>query len=166
MNREILVWFALFVASLVLQTVVIPVIAVGGVMPDLCIIVLFAFAIKWGMMPGIWVGFFFGLSQDLYSPSIIGQNALAATIIGLFIGLFNERVMRTGPLAKVVVLLVAIIIHDAVFNVVTLLSGDGGAGFLFTTLLVKTLPRALYTVAAGLALFAVAAFGRKPSFRE
>ena len=123
-----------------LQTSFVPVISVAGIGPDLPLIALFFFSIKYGMMPGIFVGFFLGLGLDLYSPSLLGQNALAATMTGAFIGFFNERTMRTDALIKSALLLVAFIIHDATFLFVQILKLGGPLSVVFGGLFLHSFP--------------------------
>ncbi|HUI91676.1 MAG TPA: rod shape-determining protein MreD [Chitinivibrionales bacterium] len=158
-------WLIAFLAALVLQTSFVPAISLGNATPDLLLIVLFFFSLKYGVMPGIFVGFFLGLGQDLYSPSLLGQNALVKTLTGAFIGLFNERVMRTDPLVKTVLLIVVFIVHDALFMAVQVLKLHDSLGSLFSGLFFRTLPRALYSVAVA-ALFYLWEMIPKPSVRK
>jgi|WetSurMetagenome_2_1015567.scaffolds.fasta_scaffold00026_13 rod shape-determining protein MreD len=151
MTSLILKWLAAFAAALVLQTSFVPVISIARVGPDLPLVVLFFFCIRHGMTLGICVGFFLGLGLDLYSPSLLGQNALAATMAGAFAGFFNERTMRTDPLVKSALLLVVFIVHDSIFLAVQSLKLDGPVSAVFGGLLFHCLPRALYSIAvAGL----------------
>jgi rod shape-determining protein MreD len=152
MMSDAVKWLLLFMVALILQTSFVPAISLGGIKPDLLIIVLFFFSLKYGVMPGIFVGFFLGLGQDLYSPSLLGQNALVKTAVGALIGMVNERVMRTDPLIKTVLLLVVFIVHDALFLAVQMIKLGDSVGALFTGLFLHTLPRALYSIAVA-ALF-------------
>jgi rod shape-determining protein MreD len=157
-------WFIAFLVALILQSSFVPTISLGNVKPDLLVIVLFFFSLRYGVMPGIFVGFFLGLGQDLFSPSLLGQNALAKTLTGAFIGLFNERVMRTDPLIKTVLLIVVFVAHDAVFLAVQMVKLGSSPGSLFSGLFFQTLPRALYSVAVA-ALFYLWEMIPKPTVR-
>ena len=145
MGETILKWFIAIIVCLILQTTLIPSIAIFGVQPDLLIIVLAFMCLKHGVMPGIYVGFFLGLGLDLYSPALLGQNALAKTIIGFFLGLFNEKVMRTDPIVKIIILLVSFFIHDILFFGVELLKNDNSLLPIIPGLFTRTLPRAIYS---------------------
>lgn len=164
MMSDVVKWGIAFIVSLILQTSFVPVIAVAGVKPDLLIIVLFFFSLKYGVMPGIFVGFFLGLGQDLYSPSLLGQNALVKTLIGALIGLFNERMMRTDPLVKTVLLLVVFLVHDALFLIVQIVKLGSPVSTLFSGLFMQTLPRALYSIAVA-SLFYIWELLPKPTVR-
>ncbi len=98
------------------------------------------------MIPGVYVGFILGLGMDLYSPAMLGQNAFAKTVIGFFMGLFNEKVMRTDPVLKVVILVVSFLIHDIIFFGVELLKNGSSLISLFPDIFTETLPRTVYTV--------------------
>jgi rod shape-determining protein MreD len=158
-------WVLVFMVSLILQTSFVPVITIAGVKPDLLLIALFFFSIKYGVMPGIFVGFALGLGQDLYSPSLLGQNALAKTITGAVIGLFNERTMRSDPLIKTVLLLLVFLIHDAVFLTIQIVKLGGPLSTLFLGLLTKCMPRALYSIAVAV-LFYIWELIPKPAMRK
>jgi rod shape-determining protein MreD len=153
MISDVVKWTLVFVVSLILQTSFVPVITIAGIKPDLLIISLFFFSIKYGIMPGIFVGFVLGLGQDLYSPSLLGQNALAKTVAGAFIGLFNERMMRSDPLIKTVLLLVVFLIHDALFLLVQIVKLGDPLSTLFMGLLTKCLPRAIYSIAVAVVFY-------------
>jgi len=129
------------------------------------IIALFFFSIKYGVIPGVFVGFVLGLGQDLYSPSMLGQNALTKTVAGAFIGLFNERMMRSDPMIKTVLLFVVFIIHDALFFIVQIVRLGDPVSTLFLGLLTKCLPRALYSIAVA-ALFYIWDLIPKPAIRK
>ena len=158
-------WIAGFALCLVLQTTLVRVIAIAGITPDLLLLVLFLLGIRAGIMPCIYTGFLIGLGQDVYTPSVLGQNALATTVTGFFFGIFNEKLMRTDPIMKLVILFVGFAIHDIIFTVVTMVKIDAGTGLLFSELLTRTLPRAIYSIALA-SLVYVYNYFVKPTLRR
>jgi rod shape-determining protein MreD len=146
MIRSVIIWITLFFFAFVLQTTLVPALSIFSVKPDLLILLLFFLAIKTGVMPAIYIGFLLGLAQDLYSPSILGQNALAKTIIGFVAGLFNEKVMRVDPLFQGVLVLFTFIINDTVFTTINIIKSGGSLEVLGSTILTVTLPRAVYSL--------------------
>jgi rod shape-determining protein MreD len=158
-------WPLLFIACFILQTSFIPSIAIFGVKPDLLMLVLFFFAIRYGIMPGIFVGFLVGLTQDLYTPSILGQQALAKTIIGACSGMVNEKVMRTDPIAKTVLLFFLFIVHDALFFVALISRDVSSVSEIVPFLFLKTVPRALYSVLIAMLFYAWEFFPKQSSRR-
>lgn len=139
-------WLGGIALCLILQTTFMRVIAVAGIAPDLLILVLFLMGVRNGIMPSIYTGFLIGLGQDLYSPSILGQHALSMTITGFFAGLFHEKVMRTDPIMKLVIMLVGFLLHDTVFTIVTIVKITAGGGLFVREIFFHTLPRALYSI--------------------
>jgi len=146
MGETILKWLGAFIICLILQTTLVPAIAIFGIQPDLIVMVLAFMCMQHGIMPGIYIGFFLGLSLDLYSPSLLGQNALSKTVIGFFLGLFNEKVMRTDPIMKIIILLIGFFIHDIIFFGAELLKNGNSLIPLIPELFTRTLPRAVYTI--------------------
>jgi rod shape-determining protein MreD len=140
-------WVGIFLLCLILQTTLIPAIGILGASPDLLMVALFFLARKTGPFAATWVGFFLGLAEDLYSPSILGQNALSRTAAGFFAGLFNERVMRVDFIFQLVLLLVTFFIHDALYYTVQMIKTNStGAGGFLHVLVTSTLPRTLYSL--------------------
>jgi rod shape-determining protein MreD len=140
-------WAGIFLLCIILQTTLVPAIDIFGAGPDLLMVALFLFARKTGPFGATWVGFFLGLAEDLYSPSILGQNALSRTVAGFFAGLFNERVMRVDFLFQLVLLLLTFFLHDALYYTVQMIkTGGSGAGGVLHGILTSTLPRALYSL--------------------
>lgn len=166
MIAEVFIWAILFIVCFVLQTTLVPVITVFGIQPDLTMIALLILSLRRGSMSGLWVGFALGLAQDLYSPSILGQHALAKTVVGFCIGLFNERVMSTDPLIKLAILLVAFCIHDSIFMAVEVLKHGSGIAALFGSLVIKTLPRAAYSIGIAALYYGWEYFSKPPTLKR
>lgn len=165
MSRIIGQWVAAFLAVLALQGTLVPMLGIHGREPDVVFLLLFVFAIRYGVTAAIWVGFVVGLLQDLYSPAILGQNALCKSVCGMFCGMFNERVMSMDPLMKMLLLLLAFFIHDAIFALTDMLKLGTNPGTELTELLTQTLPRALYSVAVAAMVYGFR-FLRQPSLRS
>jgi rod shape-determining protein MreD len=158
-------WPLIFIACFILQTSFVPSLAIFGVKPDLLMLALFFFAIRYGILPGIFVGFLLGLTQDLYSPAILGQQALAKTIIGACSGIVNEKVMRTDPIAKTILLFFLFLVHDSLFFVALVVRDVSSVSEIVPYLVLKTIPRALYSVLIAV-LFYAWEFFPKPSSRR
>jgi rod shape-determining protein MreD len=163
---EIIKWFGIFILAIVLQTAFVPVVGIYNVQPDLIMIALFVLCTKYGMMPGIYVGFFVGLSQDLYSPGLLGQTALAKTVAGFFMGIFNERFMRTDLIVKIIIMLLAFLLHDGLYIGAEILRAGAPAGETLLWLLTKTLPRSAYTITCVVIFYVWTRFVKQPAFRR
>jgi len=153
MINIILKWVGWFLLCLILQSTAVPYIAILSVKPDLPLLVLFYMSIRFGMMPGVFVGFFLGLGHDLFSSALLGQNALAMSVVGFICGIFNERVMRLDPVMRAVLILAAFLVNDIIISLVHIMKSGASAGTLLGELLVATLPRAAYTLVFALIPF-------------
>jgi rod shape-determining protein MreD len=149
-------WTGLFILVFILQTTLIPVITAFGVRPDLLIVTLFFLAVKKGGSAAVFTGFLIGLAQDFYSPQILGQNALAKSVVGYFAGIFNEKVMRLDPFIQLVLLFTSFIIHDTIYYTVEMVQNGTPLQTVGTRLITTTMLRAVYS------LF----FALIPTFRE
>jgi rod shape-determining protein MreD len=146
MMNIVLKWGGWIILCLILQSTLVPYIAVMSCKPDLPLIALFYLSVRLGVMPGVYVGFFLGLGQDLFSQGFLGQTALAKSVTGFVGGLFNERVVRLDPITRGALLVAMFILNDVIIMLVHILKSDGSAGTIFTELLMVTLPRALYSL--------------------
>ncbi|MDG5815024.1 rod shape-determining protein MreD [Chitinispirillales bacterium ANBcel5] len=152
MIKKVIYWISFFGICFILQTTLVRAISIYGVRPDLMIVALFLFSNKFGVMAGVYVGFLLGLTQDLYSP-ILGQNALSKSVVGYIGGLLNEKVIRLDPVLKGILLIFLFTVNDFLELTVQIVKNEGSMEFVFSQLLVSTLPRAFYSL-----LFAVIPF--------
>ncbi len=154
MGAEISKWIAFVLGAMILQTTIVPMIGVLGVRPDLVILALFFLSVRFGMLTGIWAGFAIGLMQDVYAPSqMLGQASLAGTIIGGFFGFFNDRTMRIDAPMKALIILSGILAHDIIFHGVQLMRLGQNLSSLPITLITRSLPSAIYSVALSAAIY-------------
>ena len=156
MINSLLRWTGLFILVFVLQTTLVPVIAVFGIKPDLLIVTLFFLAVRKGGSPTVFAGFILGLAQDFYAPETLGQYALAKSVVAYFAGLFNEKIMRLDPFTQLALLFTTFILHDTIYFTVEAVQTGAPLQTIGTRLLGTTLARALYSL-----FFAVF-----PAFRE
>ena len=146
MINSLLRWTGLFILVYILQTTIVPVITVFGVRPDLLIVTLFFLAIRKGGCPTVFAGFILGLAQDFYSPQILGQNALAKSVVGYFAGIFNERLMRLDPFTQLALLFITFILHDAIYFTVEAVQTGAPLQTIGTGIVTATLARAVYSL--------------------
>ena len=81
-----LVSIGLLSAAVLLQSTVLGFVAIGGVKPDLSLILLIFIASRTGSMVGQVSGFAAGLLQDFFSYPPLGFYALIRTLIGALYG--------------------------------------------------------------------------------
>ena len=89
-----------FGGSLV-QWSLVPSLSVGGVTPDLPLILTALLALRHGPETGCLVGFVAGLLQDTATGGLVGVQALTKALAGFAMGLLVGRLWVTSPLVQV-----------------------------------------------------------------
>ena len=121
MNNPVLRYIAYAVAALLLAVatvVLIPFIAIDGIVPDVMLIWAIWVALNEGQMIGMIAGFGAGLLFDAVSADVIGSNALAKVIAVFVAGYFyletREREM-TGSLRFPMIVALCSVLHNVIY---------------------------------------------------
>ena len=85
----------------VMQASVVPAFSVGGITPDLPLILTVLIALRRGPEVGCIVGFFAGFLQDVAGGGLIGVQALTKALAGFAMGLLVGRFWVASPLVQV-----------------------------------------------------------------
>jgi rod shape-determining protein MreD len=85
-QQATLITLGLMGIAVVLNSTVLRVIAIGGVTPDLVLILLVFLAVRRGSMSGQVAGFTIGVVEDLASLAPLGFHALLRTLLGFAAG--------------------------------------------------------------------------------
>lgn len=108
-HRPVILTILLLGAATLLQTTVLGIVAVGGVTPDLQLILLVFLALRRGSMSGQLAGFAGGLLEDLVSVAPLGFHAVVRTLVGFSGGLLAGMV-QTSAIAAVLTVLGAALV--------------------------------------------------------
>ena len=88
---------------------------VGGVWHvDLVLVGVVYAAMYWGPAAGILSGTLGGVTQDLLTSGVVGVGGLAKTLVGFGAGAFAAQFVIVRPQARVLVVVVATVIHRVV----------------------------------------------------
>jgi rod shape-determining protein MreD len=87
--------------SSVAQWNVVPALTVGGVTPDLPLVLTVLVALRRGPEVGCLVGFVAGCLQDVAGGGLIGVQALTKALAGFAMGLLVGRLWVASPLVQV-----------------------------------------------------------------
>src|SRR6266700_5672035 len=124
------------------QSSVVPSWSIGGVMPDLPLILTALVALRRGPETGCLVGFASGLFQDAASGSLLGVQALSRGLAGFAMGLLPGRLWVGHPLVQIPGLLLLTVTEGLLrFGLLQLFHFPASFGEL---LLHVILPQALY----------------------
>ena len=135
----------IFVVAIYLQIALAIDARVLGAIPNFTLVVLVAFALRFGPAWGAAVGFAAGVLIDIAVQTPLGTSSLVLTPIGWGVGVFSQRRRRVSLAMAVVVLLLASVVCLAADIVVTTviqsesiawssIAVAGTAGVMFTVL--------------------------------
>lgn len=82
-------------------------IAIGGIKPNLLIIIPVLFGFLHGSKEGMFTGFFAGFMYDLFFSDLLGFASLVFVFAGYFAGLFYQKYEETELLIPLALLLVS-----------------------------------------------------------
>ena len=137
-----------FGGSLV-QSSVVPSWSVGGVTPDLPLILTVLVALRRGPEAGCLVGFATGILQDATSGGLLGVQALSRALAGFAMGLLPGRLWVGHPLIQIPGFMLLTVAEGFLrFGVLQLFHFPAPLGELLTHVI---LPQALYNGFAGAA---------------
>ncbi len=119
MRVKFIVSIILFFPLLLIQTTIIPLIAINGVIPDLILILLVFYAMRYGQVYGTVLGFVYGFLFDIITGSLIGSTMLAKTLSGFVAGYFyneNKQEQYIKSLFFCLIVLLSGIIDSVVYS--------------------------------------------------
>lgn len=130
--------------SLILQTTVLPLLKIAGVMPDLLLVLVIFAALHYGLPAGWVVGLSVGLIQDFLNARYLGLGALSFFATSYIIGFLEDKVFKENPFVFLILVFLGSFISNIVFFVGQSLVGSFSFSFsLFWRVLI---PSALYNV--------------------
>ncbi len=132
MRLQFIIPILLFFPLLILQTTIIPLIAINGVIPDLILILLVFYALRFGQIYGTVLGFVFGFLFDIITGSLLGSTMLAKTIAGFVAGYFyseKKQEVYIKSLVFCLIVLLCAIIDSVVYSFFSTI--DFNSNFLF-----------------------------------
>src|SRR5437762_8030080 len=134
----------------VAHATVAPALGIGGVTPDLPLIVVVLLALRRGPEFGCAAGFVAGLLQDAATGGLLGVQALTKAVVGFAIGAAGSRLRVSQPLVQVPGLVLLSLLEGlARFGLLQLFHFPAPFGELMTYVV---LPQALYNGFLGAAL--------------
>ncbi len=129
------------------QTSLVPTLAVGGVAPDLPLILTMLVAFRQGPERGCLAGFAAGLLQDWSGGGLVGVQALTKALVGFTVGCLVGRLWVASPLVQVPGLVLLSLGEGAArYALLSFFHYPAGFGELMLHVVV---PQALYNGLAG-----------------
>jgi rod shape-determining protein MreD len=119
MRIHFLISILLFFPVLLIQTTLVPLISINGIVPDLILILLVFYTINNGQIFGTVLGFVFGFFFDLITGSLLGSAMIAKTLAGFIAGYFSSETKRSLYLQPVyfsLIVFLAAIVNSVVYS--------------------------------------------------
>lgn len=136
-----------------LQSAVVPRLAIGGVQPDLFLVLIFGLSLSAGAELATAAGFLIGLYQDSLSGAPLGLNAFTLSLIGFLVNRVSRQVKTAEPAERFALLFVAGLVSG--LTTLLVLRFFQVPRPLGSALLRTVLPGAIYTAVLGAALLAM-----------
>ncbi|TLM77867.1 MAG: rod shape-determining protein MreD [Actinobacteria bacterium] len=153
-------------AAAALQVGIAPHVGIGGVVPNLLLLVVITLAFMEGSQAGMVAGFSAGLLLDLLGTGPVGAWALVLAVTGYVTGLVAANLFAEGWLLPVTVAAVACLLAEGAYAFELTMFGEGAN--LAGALLTKVLPGAVYNAALALLVYPwlARAMRREPRLTE
>ena len=151
--------------NFVLQTSVLPHVAILGVTPDTALIFIVSYGILRGDVEGGIFGFSAGLMQDIFSGGPIGMFALIGFLIGYVSGKPFRDFFKDNYFLPFFIVLAAVLIKQLLIYLSFMFLGYLNFMFFARTII---LPATIYTVSLSIPLYSLMHFinGRIERFEE
>lgn len=152
MKRGIVYTILIFIVFII-QSTVIHGIRLGGIVPNLLLILVVSFGFFRGQTTGLLLGFFVGLLNDLFLGDILGFYALVYMCIGFFCGFANKEFYDYSLKLPLVLIIGA----DLIYNMVVYWFLFMMRSRLHFTFYLRRIiiPELIYTVAVGVVLYSI-----------
>lgn len=115
---RVLVYLGLAVVLSLLHLLIVRFMSIGGVTPDLLLILVVWIALGTGQLSGTIAGFLVGLLMDGITGDVLGTNALAKTAVGFVAGYFfneNKVLLTLGHYPALLITLLCAVIHNVIY---------------------------------------------------
>ena len=104
--------FSIFIFFVPTQTLLLETIKVGGVKPDLGLILSYLIGLGWGRNRGLFWGLLFGGFQDFFSIGTVGPHFFFKGLIGFGTGLLETFFLYFSLQAHAIVVFLISLLHD------------------------------------------------------
>ena len=154
--RRIAVTAVIILAAYLLQCSVFPALEIGGIKPNLMLIITASFGFMRGPREGMFVGIASGLLIDIQSGDMIGFYALIYLVAGYLNGLFEQIYFDEDIKLPLFLIAASDLVYGfAVYFLTFLLRSDFNFLYYLNRIIV---PEAIYTIAVTLIIYPLLLF--------
>ena len=163
---RVFVMGALILLNFILQSSILPSIAVFGVTPDTALIFIVGYGVLRGDVEGAIFGFSAGFLQDMFSGGPLGMFALFGLVIGYVSGKPFQDFFKDNYILPFFIVLIAVLSQQFMIYISSFLF----LGHLNLALYARTiiLPTTIYTISLSIPLYSLLHFinGRVERFES
>ncbi len=113
-----IVWAVLVIATALLETTLLDLIEIQGVVPDLTLLLVVFFAIVEGEERAMFTGLLGGVFQDVVLHRTLGHHVLGLVIVGYFVSRISTRLITEHPAVKMALVFSASVANGIIFTAV------------------------------------------------
>lgn len=113
-----IVWAVLVIATALLETTLLDLIEIQGVVPDLTLLLVVFFAIVEGEERAMFTGLLGGVFQDVVLHRTLGHHVLGLVIVGYFVSRISTRLITEHPAVKMALIFGASVANGIIFTAV------------------------------------------------
>lgn len=149
--KKAFVYFLMILAMFLLQTTLFRAISLGGIVPNLLLIIVVSAGIMSGESYGLTTGFFCGLLCDIFFGSFLGFYALLYLYIGFVNGLFHRSFFAGNYVLPISLLIGSDLFYGmACYLLMFLFRSRFALAYYFMH---RILPEMIYTIVAALLFY-------------
>ena len=153
---RIITMVLIVVVNYVLQTTLLPHVAILGVTPDTALVLIVSYAILRGDIEGAMFGLFAGLVQDVSGGTVVGVFALLGFLTGYVCGKPFRDFFKENYFLPFFVVVGASLLHQFAFYVTTIMFTGQLDFFHYVRTII--LPGTIYTASLSIPIYIVLHF--------
>ncbi|NCS89667.1 MAG: rod shape-determining protein MreD [Ignavibacteria bacterium CG2_30_36_16] len=145
MRTDYIYSIILFFPLLIIQTTIVPLVAIDGAVPDLILIMLVFYTIRNGQVYGTVLGFIYGFIFDLITGSFLGSTMLSKTLAGFLAGYFYNENRLESNFKSLVFSLIVLLCASVDSVIYTFITQIDSSSSLFSLLIEQGMIPGIYT---------------------
>lgn len=138
-------WIFIVIAAALIETTMLPAIAIQRVTPDLILILVVYFSIIESSERGMFTGLVGGILQDVSANTGVGHHVLCLVIVGYVVGRMASRLITDNPYVKVMTVFGSCVLHGILYLAVEYVQKVDAQAVLMMSY--SIMPQAFYTAA-------------------
>lgn len=141
-----LVWAVSAALAVPLQTTWLEWVRVGGVLPNLALLLVVYFALSDGEERAMFTGLLTGIIEDVLTDAVLGHHVLCNVVVGYAVGRFSTRLISEHPAIKTGLVFCSAVAHGVLFTTILYVQQPSLAAL--DHIVARVVPAAFYTALA------------------